>query len=498
MVLVVAGLSGFMNNTPVVVVFLPIVLAICRRKEWMASRFLIPLSYAAIVGGTLTIIGTSTNLVAAGIAKEKGIEFNMFDVTPLGLAFVVVTFLYLLFFGKKVLPDRATLATLIDSNASREYITHAFVSEGSPLAGKGFVESWLKTQKKLRVLDIIRDGHRLRSSLNSVVFEEGDEIILKGKLESLMNLGGDVSLRSSDDLGLEDIRTESAVLMEGILGPDSTLAGKSLKELNFRQRFGVLIVAVHRRGQNLRERFEDVKLAFGDTLLVQGPARRMQALFELKDFINLSEPQQQTTRPKKALIAILALLSFMIVGALGGFGVIPKVPIALVALSSAILVLLTRCVEPAEAYQAIDWKVIFLIFGMLGLGNAMEYNNVTTLLTEKFVGAVQSMDPRLIIALVYLFAAVMTEMVSNNAVAVILTPFAIQVGWGLGVDPSPLIAAVMFGSSASFATPIGYQTNTFVYGAGGYKFGDFFRAGFPLAVILWVVASFLIPVIWPL
>jgi len=499
MILIVALLSGFMNNTPVVVVFLPIVLAICRRKEWMASRFLIPLSYAAIVGGTITIIGTSTNLVAAGIAKEQAdIDFNMFSVTPLGLTFVVVTFVYLVFFGDKVLPDRSTLATLIDSKASREYITHAFVSEGSPLAGKNLSESWLKTQKKIRVLDIIRDGHRLRTSLDSVVFEVGDEIILKGKLETLMNLGKDVTLRSSDDLGLEDIRTESAVLMEGIIGPDSTLAGKSLKQLNFRQRFGVLIVAVHRRGKNLRERFEDVKLAFGDTLLVQGPARRMQQLFELKDFVNLSEPQQQNTRPRKAWLAILALLAFMMIGALGGFGVIPKIPIVLVALATALFVLITRCVEPTEAYQSIDWKVLFLIFGMLGLGKAMEFSGVAELLAGKFVSAVGGLDPRLIIALVYLLAAVMTEMVSNNAVAVILTPLAIFVGIDLGVDPRPLIAAVMFGSSASFATPIGYQTNTFVYGAGGYKFGDFFRAGFPLAIILWIVASFLIPVIWPL
>ncbi len=501
MILIVAGLSGFMNNTPVVVVFMPIVLAICRRKEWMASRFLIPLSYAAIVGGTITIIGTSTNLVASGIAKDRAnIDFDMFDVTPLGLVFVVVTFFYLVIFGKKVLPDRSTLATLIDSKASREYITHAFVSKDSALAGKNFTESWLKKMKKARVLDVIRDGHRLRSSLNSIVFEEGDEIILKGKLEGLMNINEEsgVSLRTDSELGLEGIRTESAVLMEGILGPDSSLAGKSLKELNFRQRFGVLIVAVHRRGENLKERFEDAKLTFGDTLLVQGPARRMQQLFELKDFINLSEPPRQTTRPKKAWLAITALLSFMLVGALGGFDVIPKVPIVLTALTAAVFVLVTRCVEPSEAYQSIDWKVLFLIFGMLGLGKAMEYSGVAALLAGKFVDAVGGLDPYIIIALIYLLAAVMTEMVSNNAVAVILTPLAIIASDQLGVDARPFIVAVMFGSSASFATPIGYQTNTFVYGAGGYRFSDFFKAGFPLAVILWIVASFLIPTFWPL
>jgi di/tricarboxylate transporter len=276
------------------------------------------------------------------------------------------------------------------------------------------------------------------------------------------------------------------------------LAGKSLKELNFRQRFGVIIVAVHRRGRNLQERFEDVKLAFGDTLLVQGPARRMQQLFELKDFVNLSEPKEIAIRSKKAPFAILAILAFMVVGLLSGIEVIPAIPIVQVALCAAVFVLVTRCIDPSEAYQSIEWKVLFLIIGMLALGQALQYSGVAQIISTSVFNATQGMDLRIIIALTYLLAAVLTEMVSNNAVAALLTPLAIGLSLQLGCDPKPFIAAVMFGSSASFATPIGYQTNTFVYGAGGYKFGDFFRAGFPLAVILWIVASFLIPIIWPL
>jgi di/tricarboxylate transporter len=219
MILIVAGLSGFMNNTPVVVIFMPIVLGICRRKDWRASKFLIPLSYAAIVGGTITIIGTSTNLVASGIAAnyDKDLAFGMFDVTPLGLVFVAITFIYLLTIGQKLLPDRVTLAALIDSTDSREFITRAYVSKESPLIGQLFTDSWLRKVKKARVIDIVRDGQRIREGLDKVSFAEGDEIILKGKLEGVMGLSdmkdAGISQGNPDQLGLEDIRTESAALI---------------------------------------------------------------------------------------------------------------------------------------------------------------------------------------------------------------------------------------------------------------------------------------------
>jgi di/tricarboxylate transporter len=312
-----------------------------------------------------------------------------------------------------------------------------------------------------------------------------------------------IDVRGNAERGLEGIRTESALLMEGIIGPDSNMTGKSLKELNFRQRYGVLILAVHRRGKNLRERFEDVKLAFGDTLLVQGPAEKMNTLFQQRDFINLSEPKHTALRTSKAPIAIGALLLFMIMGALGGNFGIPRIPIVQLAMTAALLVLVTKCVQPHEAYRAVDWKVVFIIFGMLGLGMAIQASGLAQRIADGMTQNIGITNPYIMLAVMYLFAAVMTEIISNNAVAVLLTPLAIVVAKTLavanGTDISaiPFVVAVMFGSSASFSTPIGYQTNTFVYGAGGYKFGDFFRAGFPLAVILWLIASVMIPILWP-
>ncbi|SHJ16231.1 Di-and tricarboxylate transporter [Rubritalea squalenifaciens DSM 18772] len=499
LMLIVVGLSGFVNNTPVVVVFMPIIMGICRRKNYKASRFLIPLSYAAVAGGTMTIIGTSTNLVAAGIASKSMTPFTMFEITPMGLIFAGITMVYMLTLGRKLLPDRVTLAALIDSDTGREFITHAFVKEGSPLAGKLFPDTEISKLKKARVLEVVRDGERLRCPLPEVKFEVGDEIIFKGVIEGLMGISDTegIDIRGNEKFGLGDIRTESAVLMEGILGPESSLAGKNLKELNFRQRFGVIILAVHRRGRNLREKFEDERLAFGDTLLVQGPRERMRRLFQQKDFINLSEPKHQVLRTRKAPIVLAALGLFVIMGALGGNFGIPQLPTVQLALASALLVLVTRCLDPHEAFQSIEWKVIFMICGMLGLGMAMDQSGLAANIAKCTVGVIGHDNPYLMLSVFYLLSAILTELISNNAVAALLTPLGMYVASQMGVDARPFVVAVMFGASASFSTPIGYQTNTFVYGAGGYKFGDFFRVGFPLAVILWLTASLVIPILWP-
>ena len=502
LMVLVAVLSAVMINTPVVVLFMPILIRICRRKDWMASRYLIPLSYASIVGGTMTLIGTSTNIIAADIAAKNGLEpFSMYEITPLGLVFVVVAVTYMMTVGRKLLPDRATLAALIDSETTREFITHAFVGPESSLIGQIASESPFGKAKGIRIIEIRRDNLRVEAALNVVELREDDEIVFKGSIEALHNVSksGEVVMRGDDDgLGLEGVRTESAVLMEGIVGPDSTMVGHSLRELNFRQRFGVIILAVHRRGRNLRERFEDEKLAFGDTVLVQGPANKMNRLFRTKDFINLSAPTGTPMRRERAPFAIAALALFIVLGALSGFEVIPRIPTVVLAFGAGLLVLLTGCLDPKEAYAAIEWRVILMIVGMLGVGMAMQRSGLAERMAYGLIDVTHGLQPWMILSLFYLLAAILTELVSNQAVAVLLTPIGILVGQNLGVDPRPFVVAIMFGSSASFATPIGYQTNTFVYGAGGYKFGDFTKVGLPLAVLLWLVASALIPVLWEL
>ena len=293
----------------------------------------------------------------------------------------MITAVYLLTIGRKLLPDRTTLASLIDTESTREFITHAFLSKGSPLVGKEFGETPFAKIKKLRLIEVRRNGLRVRVPLKEVRFREADELFFKGSPDGVLDIQKTEGIevrgeQGADEFGLEGIQTESAMLMEGILGPDSSLVGKSLAEIKFRQQFGVIILAVHRSGKNLQDKFEDTKLAFGDTLLVQGSAEKMRRLFEQRDFINLSAPTTEEFRNKKAPWAIGALVVFMILGALGGFGVIEKIPTVQLALGAVLFVLLTRCLEPKEAYEAVDWRIIFLIMGMLGIGLAMIHSGL--------------------------------------------------------------------------------------------------------------------------
>ncbi len=494
LMLIVAPLSAFVNNTPVVVVFMPILLALARKHDLVASRFLIPLSYAAIVGGTCTIIGTSTNLVASGIAKERGLEeFGMFEVSKLGIIFVAVTFFYMLFIGRKLLPDRVTLSTLFESDESKEFLTVAVISKGSELIGKKIKDSRLGKIRNFRVIEVVRSGNKLTGSIDRIVFKEGDQLLVKTRVEGVMDAGETtgIEIGVEGELGLQRLHTDSAVLIEGVIGPGSSLVGRSLKDLNFRERFGVIILAVHRRGVNLRDSFENVKLAFGDTILVEGAVDRINTLSQERDFINLSQPKGRSIRRSKVPFAVGALLLFMVLASL------KVAPLIVLALGAALFTLFTRCIEPSEAYESIDWKVVFMIFGMLGLGSALQEVKVVENIALKVTDWAAILNNiHVLVAVIYLITAVLTEIISNNAVAALLTPIAITIGVALDIDPRPLVVAVMFAASASFSTPIGYQTNTYVYGAGGYKFTDFSRVGVPLALILWGLSTFLIPLMW--
>lgn len=500
MMTMVAVLSAFVNNTPIVVVFLPIVLAHARAVKLRASRLLIPLSFASILGGTCTLTGSSTNLIIDGVAQEYGqAAFGMFELTKLGVVYAAVGFLYLILVGRKLLPNRSLLSELIDSDKTREVLTQFQVEPGSPLVGKTLVETLLKSYPKAQVLEVRRRGRTLPTGLDELIIHEKDRLLLTVHGEAFQELKekGGVSFEGQDSLNLTELETRDLKMIEGIIGPNSAMVGKTLKEIGFRRNHGINVLAIHRQGVNLKADFNTLRLAFGDTLFMEGPPDAFSRLQGQRDFVSISDTPELKVNRKMVWVGVGIALAFVLGASFKVLG------IPALAILAAVGMIMTRCLTPQQAYDAVQWNIVFLIFGMLALGLAMDQSGAAQHLVNGIMSIFGDFSPFVILAVVYLLSSTLTELISNNAVAALLTPIVIGIAskvvyeGEMGVDPRPFIVAMMFGCSASFATPIGYQTNTYVYGAGGYKFTDFPRVGIPLNLILWGVASLLIPVLWP-
>jgi len=495
--LIVIPLSAFMNNTPVVIVFLPVLMAFARSTGLKASKLLIPLSFLSILGGTITLIGTSTNLLVSGLSKQQGQPaFGIFEISGLGIVYAVIGFLYIFFIGQHLLPERDTVSSLLDAEDTRKFSSAVEIPEGSPLIGARLIENPLFSNKSRTIVyEVIRYGRRVEDiPLDAITFKARDVLWFRATSKQLAEIQGHAGVsmihrKSGNDDGTD--QAEEVKTVEAIIGQNSPLIGKSIKQSNIRRRYGIVVAAVHRQGVSLSQGYPDMRLAFGDTLLLEGPIHNIVQLNREGSFLSLNETVVRPKLKSKMGLAI-GILAAVVLSA--GFGLLS---ITSAALIGAVLVVLTGCLAIRDAYKAIEWEVLFLIYGMLGVGLAMEKTGGAEWIAMGVVGVMDHLGPLAILAAIYLLASVLTELVTNNAVAILMTPIAISIAGSMEVDPRPFLVAIMFGASASFITPIGYQTNTYVYGAGGYKFGDFMKIGIPLNLILWGTAVLLIPRFWP-
>lgn len=488
----IAFLSAFINNTATVAIFIPIAIVLAQRHKIPVSHVLIPLSFASQFGGVCTLIGTSTNIIVNSIAVESGMRpFGLFEFAPLGLVMSLVGIAYLLI-TSKWLPKRRGEAEQIDKYRLADYLAEFRVRKNSPLIGSTWEKSKKGTEIKAELANLFRD-EKPASRPAKTHIREGDLLLLTGNIGKLIEMQGRYGLKLQKESKLRDQQLVSSniTLIEVLVPPRSNLIGCTLNNSEFFRRYKATLLAIQRRGKIIRERLADIELQFGDTLLLQGQKDDLSRLMNSPNAIITNELSELYIRKDRAITAVAILVMVILLAAFNIF------PIMIVAILGAIAMVLSRCLTIDEAYQAIDWKTIFLLGGLLPLGLALEQNGGALWIANTLMQYIDQFGPVLILAAFYIVTAILTEAMSNNATAMVLAPIAIAVGLAMNVDPRPLLVAIAFAASTSFATPIGYQTNTMILAAGGYRFADFTRIGVPLNIIFFGLAVFLIPILWP-
>lgn len=498
LVLVVAGLlSGFLNNTAVVAIFIPLVIDLCRRFHVSPSKFMLPLSYASIAGGTLTVIGTSTNLLVSGIAEDYGLPpFHMFEFTSLGIILLAVGLVYVLFASPYMLPTRSTPEALTRQYKMRHYLTEVQVTESSALIGATIEESALNRDYDITVISVHRGVDHVTENLRHLRILADDLLVVRGSGENLMRLSSAKGLAPLSEVRLSDaaISDEGQFLVEVIVGRNSSLIGRTLEEIDFRQRVGAFVLAIRREGEILHDKIASTQLQFADDLLLVVPEERMGQLRHSEDLIVTSRNQVETSLGGTKWAILFILPAIVVLAALGIVDIVKGAIIGCIAL------LALRALRPSEAYRALDWSILVLIAAFVPVGAAMQKTGTAEFLAG---GILRLRDlnpdfftPAVILSVLYLLTSVLTQTISNNATAILMAPIAVQLAVELGVDARPFLIAVAFSASAGLMTPYGYQTNLMVMGPGGYRFLDFVRFGGPLTIMFWIIASLLIPFMW--
>ena len=492
--LICALLSPFLMTTAVVLVFLPVFVALAEQAEEPASRYLMPLSFVSILGGTVTLMGTSTNLVVHGEAMRRGYDqLSMFSITPLGLICLAVGLLYLFTIGRVLLPRRIRPPDLSSKYDIRRFVTELHVPEDSPANGRSLAELKWGERYGVTVLDIERGEQEITAPHGDRHIRPGDILYVQGSAERLLELARRQRLetpRERKEHGL-DLEGGGGRLVEVLVAPGSNLVSRTLRELNFAQRYDATVLAIQHHGVNVRERLAELPFRVGDLLLVHGRTAALGRLVEDPGFVPVGEVKTQAGSRPRAGVAATIMVGVVLSASLGILDIMTA------ALTGVGLMVFTRCVRVEEIYGEVEWMVIFVLAGLIPLGVALESTGAAELLAGWVVTLTSPLGEVGLISAFYLMTVLMTAIVSNAATAVMLTPVAIFAATQAGVNPYALLISVMFGASASFVTPFGYQTNVMIYGPGGYRFSDFVKVGGVLNLILLVTAGLLIPIFFP-
>lgn len=491
--LAVGFFSAFINNTPVVAVFIPVLLGVAKEIKISASKLLMPMSFASMFGGVCTLIGTSTNILVSSIAEEKGQPaFSMFEIAPLGLVMFAAGSVYMLTIGIRLIPERRAEGDLIESFNLQEYIAEVVLLESSNSVGHAIKDAPIVKEIDLTIIEIQRGDEMISVPPPDFILGVGDVLRVRCDLEKFkkIQVREGVLFKPQFKWRDEDVETADVKLVEAVIAPSSQFVGKSLEDLQFRETFGANVLALRHRGKLMIEKIADTKLGAGDALLLEVKADRYKQLRRNPSFVITSEIEQPIYRKSKLIPALLIVAGVILTASLD------IAPIVVTAVIGSILMILVGCIKIDEAYEAIEWRIIFLLAGVLTFEAAMENSGAAPLISEKIIAAVGIWGPVALLSAFYLMTFIFTETMSNNATAALLTPIAIATAKAMSVSPRPFLVAVMFAASASFMTPVGYQTNTLIYAPGQYRFADFLRVGTPLNIIFWILATIFIPYFW--
>ncbi|AFZ49285.1 SLC13 family permease [Dactylococcopsis salina] len=494
----VGSITAVINNTAVVAIFLPIIEEWCKTQKIPVSRMLMPLSFATILGGTITLIGTSTNLLASSISEQLGYgTFSLFQFTEAGIIKFGIGIIYLTFASSWLLPNRNPTNngnSYEQSYQLKDYVSELVISPRSNLIKQTLRSSEIQRKFDIDVLEIIRDGIHFSQPLADKVLKAGDILLVRGTKEEILKIrdekGLDIlpAIKFKDDNVASQLTDNEEGIAEILILSNSRLVGSNLKDLRFRQRYNATVLAIRRGEEVLRDRLGQVPLRFGDLLLVQGPRESLSGFQTTRELLVIEQGNREGLRLEKASIAVAIVFGVIISAALD------LMPILVSALVGVVLMVLTGCLKPGEIYGAIRWDVIFLLAGLIPMGIAMEKSGATTWLADKIIIVGNNFSGFWVLIFFYFVTTILTEILSNNASVILMIPIAVKVAEALTINPFAIMFTVTFAASNSFMTPIGYQTNTMVYSPGGYRFRDFTRFGAPLSLIQGIITPFL--VIW--